>query len=303
MGEETAPAPWLVVLHRKKKQKLQTFFSLAANRASKKSIAELQKHNCVPTPQGWLAIIHSSSRRCSLLNPLTSEEVELPQREWDSEPDYQSLCTLSGPPTDPNCTVLYADYEGWINGCVWLCHPKGDKWFMQRLHPDGSDVSGVAAVGGKLYALFWQDSMVTVDFSACSPITTSLEMAKKKMPTGAYGCNSYLVESMGDILCVEEYVFDHSNDTGHVAVYKMDSKGAWKEVDSIGDRVFFLGPGLFAASWSASELGLKSNSVYIIKPKDLVYVFNIEAGTVSVLRPCPNLCLRTAPFWIVPQRE
>ncbi|KAF0897253.1 hypothetical protein E2562_034722 [Oryza meyeriana var. granulata] len=77
----------------------------------------------------------------------------------------------------------------------------------------------------------------------------------------------------------------------------------WRRVDSIGDdRVFFLGGSNFAASCSATGIGLERGCIYFCNTfDDDLHVFNVETarGEIhKILEGLPELW--TYPAWVLP---
>ncbi|KAG2663504.1 hypothetical protein I3760_16G032700 [Carya illinoinensis] len=156
----------------------------------------------------------------------------------------------------------------------------------------------------------------------------------ENFPRNKFFTQSYLVESMGGLLlvdrivgyfvnsegiAVDEYDLLSPDDTHPLVcpyrtkvfnIYKLDHKQeTWKKVESLGDRVIFVG-GNYSISFSIHDLeGCESNAIYFSddnwkQDEDYLYgghdfgTFNLTDGSFETTDYCSKF--DPPPFWIIP---
>ncbi|KAL7209811.1 hypothetical protein ACSBR1_031388 [Camellia fascicularis] len=167
-----------------------------------------------------------------------------------------------------------------------------------------------------------------LDIEACFP---EERVEFEKSLRDLYSSQFYLVESIGELLIVIRYIGEfvrhdgevvHKTDIDHdliypyitklFHVYKLDlKKENWEKVESLGDRILFLGRNQ-SMSLSASDFSeYKKNSIYFTDDywdrMDEHYeygghdmgIFNLGDG--SIIRGIYDLRrLEPSPIWVVP---
>ncbi|XBH67734.1 hypothetical protein VPH35_096060 [Triticum aestivum] len=229
------------------------------------------------TPQGWVLVLSSSDSSSDdagtyLLNTMDGSRIELP----DDEASGACRCVLSNTVAAPGCGVLVFD----------LASPV--MWFCRRNFFD------VAAVNGRFFFCESKDSLGTLDFH-----------------TG--GASGEPEARLGDIASCNDLFLVHIafhgvsvDRLGEFHVYRMDFSDppAWRKTDCIGDRGFLLGDSNFAASYSASECGLKPNCVYWVncfsEENSDLHVLGLRDGSSEIVKRFDNVLGVHKPFWVVP---
>ncbi|KAF9625493.1 hypothetical protein IFM89_023429, partial [Coptis chinensis] len=104
-----------------------------------------------------------------------------------------------------------------------------------------------------------------------------------------------------DTLSFKMYEIKDPEVSARFDVFKLDlSKMAWVKVESIDDRIFFLGGR--STSARATDFGLKGNCIYVQRQGcTSVDRYDLEDGTTTVPLPCPKKFPHWhTPFWVVP---
>ena len=162
---------------------------------------------------------------------------------------------------------------------------------------------------------------------------------KELFPPHKFSTQSYLVESRGQLLLVNRFIGNFVNSKGVIVdesylldtedkqplvcpyrtkvfhVYKLDfGRNRWEKVESLGDRVIFLG-GNQSVSLSIRDVqGFESNTIYYTDDnwyqmnEDYLYgghdcgVFNLKDGSLKTLYQCDFEKIDPPPFWIITTR-
>uniref|UniRef100_A0A2N9HBM6 F-box domain-containing protein n=1 Tax=Fagus sylvatica TaxID=28930 RepID=A0A2N9HBM6_FAGSY len=171
-----------------------------------------------------------------------------------------------------------------------------EQWNTIGSHPATSTCISVTHFNNKFYAVDTKGRTITLDpYSSDFKVVTNL---------GSDGHLKYLVESGGDLLLVETYLsssnieeyFDNEGYKGlylgAFEVFKLDKEGDnWVKLNSLEDRVLFLGVNS-SFSVLASELpGCKGNCIVVTQPRWKgfnqdgydIYVVDFETGIAGLL--------------------
>ncbi|XP_010107207.2 F-box protein At3g56470, partial [Morus notabilis] len=257
--------------------------SMLEKRAWEMEIPEARGKYCWGSYQDWFILVDDVgcaddikrySLNISLFNPFTRSTINLP-RTWDF---YHNM-VLSARPSLENCVCMlvhskYQELAFWVPGAQSWNQYKvvGERPFEDAVFWNGSfyllskdngivqiDAASVSA------ALSKDDSVVTFE----SEIKT--EFHEVIMPESENHANDavlrYLVESCGKILLICRH-FSTLLETRNFKVYELDiGQMSWKRVESLGDRILFLGK-CSSRSFSAVELGVEmSNCIYFSNDK------------------------------------
>ncbi|XP_058078795.1 uncharacterized protein LOC131227105 isoform X1 [Magnolia sinica] len=289
-------APWLVFSHGKR-ERTKTFFNVSEGNYYVRNIPEMRRSECFASCYGWLVMLNKTSDDLFLLNSVSLQKIQLPCL---SESYSFNLCVLSSPPTDPDCVILCIVFS---TDFFIYCHPGDDKWIKLKYRIPKKEASfrQLVSCNGKLYT-YGFGKLGIIDVNADHPVTWLEELKEPEWPRLVVGTRDTLVESHGDIFLVRQGVLPLVPRVPRVEVCKMDfDRMAWVKVDTLGDRVLFLGRD-YSISCSASDSGLKRDCIYFMKPGDTnLYVFHLDRGTISAKVPCPNV--RSPwfePFWVMP---
>ncbi|KAL6600782.1 hypothetical protein ACP70R_045067 [Stipagrostis hirtigluma subsp. patula] len=308
----------------------QTAFSLPEQKHHHVSAPELSGNTFLVTPQGWILVVvdsvgSSPSNKTYLLDPQAGSRVQLPALE-DELPE-QCRCILSGTGNHPGGGVLVLDLQ---SPTMWFSRVGGRRWSKHSYDigcydlpleycpvPKKRNFFNVAALGGRFF-FFGANSnseLGTLDFTDDPQPEARLgAVAIPNIDDDIYADTqqscivaTYLLESCGELflatIAFHDFCFDRP---GTVRVYTMDfSVPAWRRTYDIGDRAFLLGHSNFAASCSASNRGLKPNTLYwlsIFTVGDCsLHVYSIQDGSFETIMPFENASSsRQKPFWIVP---
>ncbi|KAF8376665.1 hypothetical protein HHK36_031667 [Tetracentron sinense] len=292
--------PWLVFAHGKR-MKYQIFCSITDQKMYIRSIPEMRRKFCWASCYGWLVMCDLNMTDLFLWNPVSLEKIQLPPLL--SLKSIQYNCTLSSPPSDPNCRVFFF---GEFDPLVFYCRPGDDKWTEEKCVVGENDSICVAiSCNDKLYGSTYPRSrLVEISTVGDCLSTRVLEVEEPDFIPERPHLSRHMLESCGELFLVRIFYLLTSDvyEVGSIQVFRMDfSRMVWVKVDNLEDRVFFLcrkSP----FSCSATELGLKRGSIYFnTGDGKLVYVFNVEDDSLSVSLPCSNL--PTAyyfPTWVLP---
>ncbi|KAK3160450.1 hypothetical protein QOZ80_1BG0059620 [Eleusine coracana subsp. coracana] len=319
-----ASFPLLVYDYGEQPNNSQIMLSVADGSSRTYQVPEMRKYMFMHTPCGLVLIVDNDSLQTSLWNPQTGEKITLPAMEKEL-PEY-CQCLLSGTISSPHCLVLIYDLS---EPELLFCQVKGGTtWFSQSYdvglyelpatHPDSHlpptkrTINGMAAVEGKFF--FHKSRDVVGVFSFAHDPEPHFEMTTFYTPMPNFISDlsenvtmPYLLESSQELFLV--CLFFHGctlEEVGEVSAYKMDfSKQEWCKVTDIGDRVFLLGPGSFAASCCAMEHGLKRGCVYFaydfLGDSNDYHIFDLMEGTHGLTVPTHDMpVLSGQPFWLVP---
>uniref|UniRef100_A0A0E0CUU5 KIB1-4 beta-propeller domain-containing protein n=1 Tax=Oryza meridionalis TaxID=40149 RepID=A0A0E0CUU5_9ORYZ len=279
---------------------VKLFYSVPAGELHVRRFAELGEHFYWTTPQGWMLLVHPSTRDTFLWNPLTRARVALPpERDNLEELQPDARCVLSHA---PGCVVLIADLEETV---LWHCRPgAGGRWLRHEyddhvVSPDVSisySMSMLTTVGGRFYSvdhLQKQFLVVALEFSpvdGAPQFTAVATNDTEQTPAGHSTTVFRAVESDGELFLVAMYyVKPRDRVASKISVLKLDLlKRAKVEVMStLGERSFFLAASSkFGASVRAKQVGLKENCIYYLKPYDKgLYVYDLGRGTTTMYNP------------------
>lgn len=298
---ESHSGPWLVYLNGDE-ERTQTFYSLSEARCYRRSITMIQRNIICATRQGWLLTINFQDRHCSLWNPCTLVEIDLPFPPKGIPARIYSQCVLSHSPTDPHCMVVYVNY---VIGRIFFCHPTSKNWTIYDF--DLQSYGGDAIFfNGKFYMVSYP-RVAVMDFAPTPRLSFVINERKKIEGVDfRFHRRAEVLESRGEMFSICTYYFQSNGKPVDFLVCKMDfSKKEWVTVESIGsDQVFLHGTGNpfeSRTSWSASALGVKGDCIYYIADDAVVYIFDLEKETISSLRACSDVENTVSlPFWLVP---
>ncbi|KAL6841001.1 hypothetical protein ACP4OV_029261 [Aristida adscensionis] len=289
-GQPVAP-PFLLFDAGEKYLNRHVQYSVASRLEVDTTIGELrgEYHSCFETPQGWVLVLHRSSRQPFLWRPQDRRHIYLPRMAMNLPRNCKCLLThkLSSDNSgaaDP-CVVVLLDLD-----CAqyWFCRVRGATGAQHRrtgwqhrsytiptLDAEGrrrkgniARSVGIAAVEGKIYFELSEREMGVLEFDPvhARPTLTRIKVNMVRIPHGFPTWLRYFVESCGELFLVILYFRPNCRrKVFRVSLYKMDfSAPTWCKVDHIGDRVFLLcgdqsSLSRFGASCSASDHALTAN--------------------------------------------
>ncbi|CAO2208878.1 unnamed protein product [Urochloa humidicola] len=311
----------------------QSMLSVADMSMRTLQVPEMCNYTCLETPQGLVLMADtvSSSGWCCLWNPQTGEKIPLPAMDTPLPESCRCLVADTGsssPKWNPDSLVLVYDLN---RPELLMCRIRGGgaaaKWVRQTYDMGLYQVPGtptteraidnMAAVQGVFYYLESPPDTVGALFSDASDpeaglelVTFDAELPKLEWKEGVTlrATKTYLLEHSKDLflVCLFYKVADSAIELEEVGAYMMDfAKKEWIKVADIGDAVFLLGSGGFAASCPATEHGLKKGCVYHacddLGDSNDYEIFDLKEGTREVAGPNQEIpVLSRKPFWLVP---
>ncbi|KAI8544168.1 hypothetical protein RHMOL_Rhmol08G0275000 [Rhododendron molle] len=295
--------PWLVFNHGEKEgYSTQTIVNIAQARYDVASIPEMRNKIICTSSHGWLVLWDFISSDCSLLNPVSMENIALPPL-----PPALSFmtCILSSPPTDPECVLIFFKNE---SPSVFFLRLGESKWTAQDLTSAEEKFKHSTVCGGKIHGLNFRGDLLTAKVVGSNLVVTRL--VDEKLPNGPIPelmqCREILVESCGELFRVaKHYYLGGSGKTRDIEIHKMDfSRLEWTKVENLGNRAFFLSGSTcnFSCSATAESGRVKQNCIYFTEPEDRdLYVFDIENYSISFSTPCPIKSNWLKPaVWVMP---
>ncbi|KAH7865623.1 hypothetical protein Vadar_009037 [Vaccinium darrowii] len=291
--------PWLVFNHGEKEgASTQTIVNIAQDRYDVASIPEMCNKRICTCSHGWLVLFDIVSSDCSLLNPVSKENITLSPLP----PDFSfSCCILSSPPTDPDCVIIFLRN---IPSVTFLRLGKSE-WIEQDLRSEEERFKQAIVCGGNIYGINYLGSLLTIKVVGSNLVVSQMGaevLPNDTIPEAFQFCNR-LVESRGELFGVVKYYLGGTSKTRDIEIYKMDfSRLAWTKVENLGDRAFFLSGTTCNFSCSATaESGVKQNCIYFTEPEDRdLYVFDMEDYAISFSTPCPIKSNWLDPEWVMP---
>ncbi|KAF8391732.1 hypothetical protein HHK36_021966 [Tetracentron sinense] len=158
--------PWLGFAHGKR-MKYQIFCSITDQKMYIRSIPEMRRKFCWASCYGWLVMCDLNMTDLFLWNPVSLEKIQLPPLL--SLKSIQYNCTLSSPPSDPNCRVFFF---GEFDPLVFYCRPGDDKWTEEKCVVGENDSICVAiSCNDKLRSVRDKNVAQRQDYGACVYVT------------------------------------------------------------------------------------------------------------------------------------
>ncbi|CAN0896323.1 hypothetical protein LINGRAHAP2_LOCUS18420 [Linum grandiflorum] len=160
----------------------------------------------------------------------------------------------------------------------------------------------VVSYEGKIYGFTLEDDsrFVEIEIQPNAIRTTTLfEVPFYFRPTGCFNFIKKLVESCGELLYFEMYLYGYDGGEDIIAdikVYKINFKteqaaGRLQELENFGDRAFFFSNKLDCVfGCCASKFGLKANTIYYISTtSNKLYKYDYGDRSISFSIYCPNI--------------
>ncbi|RZC75782.1 hypothetical protein C5167_000146 [Papaver somniferum] len=288
-------APWLVIPFEEGNNQTQGFYNICEpnNKTIRKSIPELNGSNTFyqkPSHQGWLVIRRDDEDE--KLNPGLPLKISGTNLVNDNE------------------SMVYFLVLGRVN-LIMYCRIGDTKWTTLEIPKGivaGKDMASLIYFKGKLYVMCCNDHFQLVverlPLRCCNCDCISLGIRRFEVSTdsfvfpyrGGYSCvgKTYFLESDEEIYMIEMVCLDKSRHLNYLVVSinvsRLDfSSMSWKEVNTLGDTVLFLGEDTNAFC-SAAELGLSKGYLYYTLHKDQsLYMFDIEDKCTMTILPCSKL--------------
>ncbi|XP_026418021.1 uncharacterized protein LOC113313457 isoform X5 [Papaver somniferum] len=206
--------------------------------------------------------------------------------------------------------MVYFLVLGRVN-LIMYCRIGDTKWTTLEIPKGivaGKDMASLIYFKGKLYVMCCNDHFQLVverlPLRCCNCDCISLGIRRFEVSTdsfvfpyrGGYSCvgKTYFLESDEEIYMIEMVCLDKSRHLNYLVVSinvsRLDfSSMSWKEVNTLGDTVLFLGEDTNAFC-SAAELGLSKGYLYYTLHKDQsLYMFDIEDKCTMTILPCSKL--------------
>ncbi|CAN1232883.1 F-box/kelch-repeat protein At3g18720 [Linum perenne] len=156
-----SPEPWLVHFGRDTADESKTFYTLSSSAAAG-NIPEMRGKTIFAGSHDWLLLLNLRRRNCSLMNPATMEEIQLPNLLSDSvnggaissPPPSDLAGAISSPPSDLG-VVLLVRYQGSNKVGFLSCKVGDEEWTEFNVGGGG---------GGGAARCFCQDHWPELDF-------------------------------------------------------------------------------------------------------------------------------------------
>ncbi|TVU27869.1 hypothetical protein EJB05_19370, partial [Eragrostis curvula] len=295
-------------------------------RESRLQMETLDGKQCLACLQGeWLLLLDKGTKECVMMSLASFSKISLPPLLAPVE--KLGSCVLSSS-TPPDCTVMFAateekqddsesDEDGSDEdddedtGYMLYCRPGDKDWW--GLYDDENDHaidknSITMASQGTVYVRTDRRTFIAIDASLSSSDEATIERRGIPHPTRMrWACNEeYLVESDGDVFLLQFYTHGFRNsEVVDMDIHRLDtSVYAWKKVESIGDRTFFVGDDNCVALSSASRAELRPDSVHLLHKdcRDGIRLYTIQLDDRKM--SCNLLLLPTSSddiyYWVVP---
>jgi hypothetical protein len=292
------------------------------------------------SPKGWLIKVEESETgQIRLLNPLSSLHTRFPPasfpklinlldfRAVEVSKAYKFQFSAGSPIYGVSKVVLYPN-SAWTSAkdcMIFAIYDDGklgsakygdQKWTLVD-DDENSHYDDIIVYKGHFYVI---NRLGIVSWIECS----SLKLIQFFPPLCGLGTQKHLVESCGEFYVVDRYLNRERRGSRHLRenmnhnlrrylvcprtvdfkVYKLDQEcGNWVMVQSLGDRVFFLGNDC-SFSVSAREFGggCKGNCIYFSDEND-IGVFYLEDHVIGkiVNFPCFPHIFWPPPSWLTAQ--
>ncbi|CAI0551410.1 unnamed protein product [Linum tenue] len=334
MSEERLE-PWLVYLHGGEKPNVTKLYSLPQRRHNVINIPGLRStHKIDTSSHGWLVITVVGDDDCEddyLLNPVTMEKIQLPK--WPGPDLAYAFCTLSSPPHDRSCVVMYildTDQKVFL-----YCKPGDESWTRQEVQAPcncpavGYNFDAITSINNEIYGLtICCQSLVKFQFGRdhndhdrCNLRLLDLNVRKPNQThhfirTCATICYSMVQCSPTELIVVEVHygdeflVGDSTTDVGCMGIelYKVNLRDqVCGRMESLpGDSAIFLGASDHTAVYykiprdDLDSGRVRGNTIYFTERNDkYLYAYDVQERSVSVSLPCPDVkCDYGGPYWI-----
>lgn len=260
---------------------------------------------CVGSSHGWLVVFDNMSIP-HLLNPITGDIFRLPSmsslaQSFDKRRVLKAI--LSSHPLGQNnkkVSIVVMYVATLPNNVSLAFYESGQEGKWTELDGEHRNYCDVIFHNAQLYAITRNPSTLEIwDFGNSIPIKI-MHIRPGVNKINSAPKRGYLVESLGEILRVEEFR----------DIYKLNSTGnkwGWEKVECLGDRVLFLG-GNQSMSFSARDLpGCEENLIYFTPshPQNNGYrtalgVYSLIGKVVESLYVIDHSNRYQPPFFIVP---
>ncbi|TXG49583.1 hypothetical protein EZV62_025458 [Acer yangbiense] len=213
---------------------------------------------------GWLLTIgFKTPHKLRLLNPFTSDQIELPSAREFIRPDHLRVITSSSP-LDPKCLVLAA--RGYY-GELAFCRPGDESWTRVQFC-DSFDCfcSDAIFYKDKFYAVGYSGDLFRIS-SNIIPIAAKLPLQPIRLAkANQLRKFNYLVELDGNLLLVARYGNHISSYVTFVfEVYELNCvEKQWIKVKSIGNNAILLGINSSISLRVSPARNFKANCIYFI---------------------------------------
>ncbi|KAL5733440.1 hypothetical protein ACOSQ2_033132 [Xanthoceras sorbifolium] len=280
-------------------------FDTQTNETHEISLPEVEGRWFSSSSFGWLLTIgFKTPHQIRLLNPFTSDLIELPSARAFEEPNDLRVITSTSP-LDPKCLVLAAHSH---HGRLAFCRPGDESW--TRVEYFDSCCSD---------AIFYKDKFYAVDFGghlfriSCNiiPIAAKLPLRPIQSPKVQLFQTIYLVELDGNLLLVARYRHqrtDRSDMTCVFDVYELNwVEREWIKVKSIGNNAILLGENSSISLRVSPSRNFKANCIYFIDCYPFLSkvfqnntgVYDMMTGNVEYLHQSSDIWT-SPPNWFIP---
>ncbi|CAN0896322.1 F-box/kelch-repeat protein At1g57790 [Linum grandiflorum] len=314
--------PWIVFPHQTQDKQLSTAYvdltvgtdqyyyssheitSIIDRRVFLMSFKWLKGKDVVTSKDG-LVFVMDAQGVCILMG-ISSPEIHLLPM-WNNAPiNFRRNCCLLhslSPDHDSKVSVIIfgtVTNPAWeVDAFVIFCTVGDDKWTILKGRPR---IMTVVSYEGKIYGFTLEDDsrFVEIEIQPNAIRTTTLfEVPFYFRPTGCFNFIKKLVESCGELLYFEMYLYGYDGGEDIIAdikVYKINFKteqaaGRLQELENFGDRAFFFSNKLDCVfGCCASKFGLKANTIYYISTtSNKLYKYDYGDRSISFSIYCPNI--------------
>eukprot|EP00261_Vitis_vinifera_P009737 XP_002279526.2 PREDICTED: LOW QUALITY PROTEIN: F-box protein SKIP23-like [Vitis vinifera] len=313
---------------------------------SKRSILQLglPDSRAQTTPNSWLIKIEEDpSGVIRLINPLTTFKFRHLPPDFPKTFDFSGLRVFE---LGQEYVLEYMDYRPPGNaylGSLYMekvafCSGNGDDFWLLTIHLSGklamfrsgdkkwmiiddmqSPYDDVIFFDGKFYAVDNTGRTVVVDVADGSSPVVNLAASSV-----FGGDKKVLVESEGELLLVDTYFTMYHDDDEHVRwmiermihfkVFRLDQREQkWVEIESLGDRLLFLGDDSSFSARASDFYGCKGNSICFTNisffsdaeeddasRSGTIGVFDLDSGSIGPLSSYANYSktIWPPPAWV-----
>ncbi|KAJ1695640.1 hypothetical protein LUZ63_012338 [Rhynchospora breviuscula] len=282
------PFPMLLQPHGKDSE-VYYFYSIIERKVHMLHVPELSNKWIPGSWRGWLATIDiNDGNLIHFLNPITKAHITLPplstcpksihltKRRCPLDVEKVVVVSSSEVDTQPNhvIVVLITDPR-----TLHFCRLGDDRW--KKVYPSIPIIEDVIEFKGLLHVVDFSSILFVIETSTCAKMTP----VAVPMHRGRFPDRQYLVESAGDLLLISRFqgtINANDSKTRLFKVYRLvESQKTycnpyyrqvycpedpvfkiWEEIESLDDKILFVGRNRTLCLDSKLYLGCKGNCIY-----------------------------------------
>ncbi|KAK0588603.1 hypothetical protein LWI29_003129 [Acer saccharum] len=265
--------PWLVMSHDTSGTESRSCFSVLQNKSWQKKLPNSNRSFFWGSFQDWLVMVtpfpeNKFRLNIFLLNPFSGIQVLLPETS-----DFYNKLLFSGDPSKQTCIYLLLSFCNEF--ALWV--PGERHWCTCYFEEEDDNLTDAILFDGCFYFLTRDFNIRVIDVACSFSIIereghdtrddtrfydVEMPLDIPRMNTESVLVLRYLMEFCGEIILILRFSRNHE-ETHDFKIFRLDlDQLEWVKLDSLGDRVLFLG-GHCSRSYSEKELGVgMANCIY-----------------------------------------